>query len=89
METKATDVLLVQPPLVSDMRYGPLSKHGPNTMPFGLASIAAVLEQEGISVNIYDSMALSHTGAQAVEFIKKSGASIIGLSFMTPMYSVV
>ncbi|PLX98544.1 MAG: hypothetical protein C0624_14385 [Desulfuromonas sp.] len=83
------DVLLVQPPLISDMRYGKLAKHGPNTMPFGLATIAAVLEQAGVSVAIYDAMAEGHTLELAADHICKSSAKYIGLSFMTPMYSVV
>lgn len=89
LPTFKCDVLLVQPPLVSDMRYGRLAKHGPNTMPFGLATMAAVLEQHGVQVAIYDAMALGHSVSEAVSVIKNSAAGIIGLSFMTPMYSVV
>jgi len=53
------------------------------------AYMAGVLEKNGISVDIYDSMALNHTVDQTVENIRKSKASIVGISFMTPMYTVV
>lgn len=89
MADKHYDVLLVQPPLSNKLRYGRLSKHGPNSIPHGLADIAAFLEKKGINVGIYDGMALSHTVEEAILEIKKLKPSIIGVSFVTPAYGVV
>ncbi len=55
------------------------------TLPLGLAYIAAVLEENGYRVRVYDP--LVHKKSSLVGCIREFGPDIIGISCMTPSFS--
>jgi radical SAM superfamily enzyme YgiQ (UPF0313 family) len=83
-------VVLVNPPLQLVDRYGKDMKHfGGVSEPLGLGYIAGYLEQEGVPVRIIDSQA-EHMGIdELVKNIIDHGDDIVGITFLTPMFSSV
>lgn len=75
-------VLLIQPNYSYQRKSG---AWGVNP-PIGLAYIAAVLEKNGINVEILDANALNLTVDQVVEYIKKTNPAVIGMSILTPAH---
>ena len=51
-------VVLVNPPMTLEQRYGALASAGAMEPPFGLCYLAAVLRDEGYDVHIVDAEAL-------------------------------
>jgi len=78
-------ILLVFPPLTLEERYAKnVGKVGGFLPPIGLAYIAAVLQREGIEVEIIDAPALELTLEETLSKIMESGAEIVGISTLTP-----
>jgi len=78
-------VLLINPPLKAEQRYGPdMAKFGPTNEPLGLAYIGAMLEKHGHQVDIWDGMVES--GQSMWPLV--DNADIIGVTILTPMYEV-
>jgi len=77
-------IVLINPPYLAEERYGKdLAKLGPTSEPLGLAYLAAVLEQDGHEVFIWDAMV-----TPAIPRITSaiSNADLIGVSILTPAY---
>jgi anaerobic magnesium-protoporphyrin IX monomethyl ester cyclase len=80
-------VLLINPPLTAEQRYGKdLAQFGPCSEPLGLAYVAGALEQAGHEVEIYDGQTtiLSIFSYAPVEYY-----DLIGITMNTPSYGVV
>ncbi len=75
-------VLLIQPNYSYQRKSG---AWGVNP-PIGLAYIAAVLEKNGINVEILDANALNLTVEQVVEYVKKTNPAVVGMSILTPAH---
>jgi len=83
-------VVLVNPPLTLEDRYGKDMKHfGAVSEPLGLAYIAGYLEFQKIPVRIIDSQAEGLSMADVVASILSGNESIIGITMLTPAFGVV
>ncbi len=83
-------VVLVNPPLQLQDRYGKDMKHfGGVAEPLGLAYIASYLESKNINVRIIDSQADTLTLDEVVRNIIEHGDDVVGITMLTPMYGVV
>jgi len=83
-------VLLINPPITSDQRRGPL---GPvikslyfNSPPLGLAYIAAVLERDGIRVGLIDAAVEDLSVEQTVDRIREFAPDLVGLTSTTNFF---
>jgi len=79
----SNDIVLVQPPLTRQERYGVLSAGGSCLPPFGLAWLAAVARRDGFRPAIIDAEAEGLGVDATVERILASGAPIVGLTATT------
>lgn len=83
-------VVLINPPLTLEDRYGNDMKHfGAVSEPLGLAYIAGYLESLKIPVRIIDSQAEGMSMAEVVASILSGDEGIIGISMLTPAFGVV
>jgi len=77
------DLVLVNPPISLEERYGSFASVGSQAPPLGLCYLASSVRKSGYRVQIIDApaldMDLTHTTAEIV----KSGAELIGLTAST------
>ncbi len=78
------DISFIFPPLEKDDSYHPFF---PKTTfpPLGIASIAAVLEESGYKVNIYDCEVTGFSYNNLIQLIRRKKPKIIGVSTLTVM----
>ncbi len=77
------DLLLINPPITLEERYGSFASVGSQAPPLGLCYIAANVRESGHSVQIIDAPALNMAISQTLSEIVKSNASLIGISAST------
>lgn len=82
--------ILINPPYSLEERYGvQIKAFGAISEPMALAYLASSLEKEGFPVEILDAQALELTQIDVVEYVKKSRADVVGITFLTPMFYAV
>jgi len=87
--TERNHILLINPPLMLEQRYGKdMKRFGAVAEPLGLAYVAAGLEAAGNSVAILDAPALGMDQAQVVEHTAGAGPDIVGITLLTPMFGI-
>lgn len=79
------DILLLQPSTFRK-NYGDYADAGGKSQPIGVCSIAAVLEDKGIDVDILDADILDLSFEQTLEEIEKSNPKILLISVLTTTY---
>lgn len=77
------DILLVNPPLTLEERYGAFASVGSQTPPLGLCYLAAMVRKSGYSVSILDAPALDLDLRKTVHVIENSRAGLIGITATT------
>lgn len=77
-------VLLVNPPLSLNARYGALASAGACVPPFGLCSLAAVCLEKGWEVQILDAQAERLDIAKTLRKVLAIAPKYIGISITTP-----
>jgi len=77
------DILLVNPPLTLEERYGAFASVGSQAPPLGLCYLAAILRREGFSVQILDAPAHDLHLEQTVATIRAIPTGIIGITATT------
>lgn len=77
------NIVLVSPPLSIRERYGVESQSGGETMPLGLASLAAVTRAAGYETHIVDSEVLGLSPQQACDAIMAYRPDIVGFTAVT------
>ena len=78
------DISLIFPPLEKNESYNPFNPKTPFP-PLGLASIAAVLEERGYKVNIYDCEITETSHKNLIRLIKRNLPKVIGITTLTVM----
>ncbi len=81
--SRHNDIVLINPPLSSEERYGIKTKIGGQTPPNGLCSLAAVARENNYNVEIIDGAALDLTNEQVVEKVLKINPKYVGLTAVT------
>lgn len=80
------NVTLIYPPVDALALYGRFCKDEPVLPPYGLAYIAAALEQSGHRVNIIDCPALGLDFPQLERHLALANPDIVGITANTPIY---
>lgn len=78
-----TDIVLVNPPLTGEQRYGALAAGGVYMPPLGLASLAAFIRHHGYSVKIIDCCALNLTINNTIPIILSYDPQFVGITAAT------
>ncbi|MCX8044221.1 MAG: B12-binding domain-containing radical SAM protein [Desulfobacterota bacterium] len=78
-----TDILLVNPPITLEERYGAFASVGSQAPPLGLCYLAAILKHKGYSVTILDAPAYDLTLEQTLQKIDDVATGIIGITATT------
>ncbi|MBA7490803.1 2-hydroxyethylphosphonate methyltransferase [subsurface metagenome] len=92
MEIKTSNlkVLLAQPLWPHEKQWGRFKKgSGTNSFSYGLASIAAIAEKNGFSINICDTQVEGMSKDEFVEYLSKGQFDIIGMPCYTASASYV
>ncbi len=76
-------IVLVNPPLTLEERYGTLAKGGTSLPPLGLAILAAVIRQNSVSVGIVDAAVLNLSYNDTVREILKEEPNYVGITAST------
>lgn len=76
-------IVLVNPPLTLEERYGTLSAGGTSLPPLGLTILASVLRQNGIPAAIVDAAVTGITYDMAVKEILKENPCYVGITAVT------
>lgn len=76
-------IVLVNPPLTLEERYGALGKGGTSLPPLGLTILAAVIRENSIPVSILDSAILALNYAKSLELILKENPGYVGFTAVT------
>ncbi|MFH1968568.1 MAG: radical SAM protein [bacterium] len=76
-------IILVNPPLTLEERYGTLAKGGTSLPPLGLTILAAVLRENNIPVTILDAAVLGFSFDETVNEILKQDPSYLGFTTVT------
>lgn len=82
-EKKGAGVVLINPPLTLEQRYGNLAKGGRNAPPLGLCSLAAVVRKEGYRVYLIDACALGLSAAEVVKTVISLSPKYVGITAST------
>lgn len=77
------EIVLVNPPLSLEERYGKFARGGTQTPPIGLAQVAAVTRDHGWDTAILDCAAEGLGYADAEARIAHSGATVVGITAVT------
>lgn len=81
------DVLLIQPPITVNERYGRnVGKVGGYLPPLGLAMLAAVLRENKYSAEIIDSVVMGYSIDDIKKIIRNKIPKVVGISAITPTY---
>ena len=87
---KKKTVLLINPPMTLAERYGKeMQRFGAVSEPLGIAYIAGYLESRDIPVRVIDAQAIAMGIDDIVKNIIDHGDEIIGITVLTPAFSVV
>jgi radical SAM superfamily enzyme YgiQ (UPF0313 family) len=78
-----TDLLLINPPITLEERYGSFASVGSQAAPLGLCYIAANVKKTNASVKILDAPALNLDLSKTIVEILKTKAALIGISAST------
>jgi radical SAM superfamily enzyme YgiQ (UPF0313 family) len=78
-----TDLLLINPPITLEERYGSFASVGSQAPPLGLCYIAANVKKSGSTVKILDAPALNLDLSKTIEEILRIKAQLIGISAST------
>ena len=81
--TMQRDLLLVNPPITLEERYGSFASVGSQAPPLGLCYLAASARKSGYSVQIIDAPAMGMDLARTMAEIAKIKAGVIGLTAST------
>ncbi len=77
------DLLLINPPVTLEERYGNFASVGSQAPPLGLCYIAATVRQAGYSVRILDAPALNYELSHTIDDIRHANADFIGITAST------
>src|SRR5512137_851823 len=77
------DLLLVNPPITLEERYGSFASVGSQAPPLGLCYLASSARKQGYTVRIIDAPALSLDLTRTLAEIAQSGAEAIGITAST------
>ncbi len=77
------DILLINPPITLEERYGAFASVGSQAPPLGLCYLASSIKQSGRSVQIIDAPALDLDLQTTIAEIKKIETGIIGITATT------
>ena len=78
-----TDIVLVNPPLTLEERYGNLARVGTSLPPLGLTILAAVLRENNFDVKILDAAVLGLSQEEAVNQILQERPKYVGTTAVT------
>lgn len=79
------DITLISCPTPMDKRYGAGIKEVGNTMPnLGLATLAAILQRDGLRVRLVEVSANGYTTADLIRIITDNGSAVAGVTVTTP-----
>ncbi len=85
-----TKILLINPPMTQEEIYAHYGKSAPLLAPLGLCYLAAILLKNGFEVEIMDGIVEKSGKKETIERIKKSSATIVGITATTVgFYSAV
>ncbi len=76
-------VVLINPPLTMEERYGSLAKAGSKLPPVGLCNLAAVAGNAGVEVSIIDAPALGLDTKATYEMMMEFNPDLIGITAVT------
>lgn len=76
-------IVLVNPPLTLEERYGTLAKGGTSLPPLGLTILAAVIRKNNIPVSIIDAAMLGLSLEETIDAIIKENPSYVGFTAVT------
>ena len=76
-------IVLVNPPLTLEERYGTLAKGGTSLPPLGLTTLAAVIKRNSIPVGIVDAAVLNLSYNDTVRDILKEEPNFVGITAST------
>jgi len=76
-------VILINPPLTMEERYGVLAKAGSKLPPLGLCNLAAVVREAEVDVTIIDAPASEYDIKETFEIIEDYNPDLIGITAVT------
>ncbi len=82
-------VTLIYPGYSLEEEFGKLKDIAPRCMPLGIASVAAVLENEGHDVSCIDTTISCTKPNELKNRLSKENPDVIGLSILTPMFDTI
>jgi radical SAM superfamily enzyme YgiQ (UPF0313 family) len=77
------DLLLINPPLSMEKRYGDFAELGSKVPPLGLCMIAAVVRKAGFTAKIIDAAALNIHLRETIALVKKEKPRFVGVTAVT------
>ena len=77
------DLLLINPPITLEERYGTFASVGSQAPPLGLCYVAATVRNAGYRVQILDAPALNLDLPQTIDSIARINANLIGITAST------
>jgi radical SAM superfamily enzyme YgiQ (UPF0313 family) len=77
------DLLLINPPVSLEDRYGEFADLGSRVPPLGLCTLAAVVRKAGFTVRIIDAPALDLGFKETVELIREERPRFVGITAVT------
>jgi len=77
------DLLLVNPPITLEERYGAFASVGSQAPPLGLCYLASMVKKSGHTVQILDAEALNLDHEKTISEIKKTPSGLIGITATT------
>ncbi len=77
------DLLLINPPITLEERYGTFASVGSQAPPLGLCYVAATVRDAGYRVQILDAPALNLDLPQTIDSIARINANLIGITAST------
>lgn len=77
------DLLLINPPVTLEERYGNFASVGSQAPPLGLCYVAATVRRAGYSVQILDAPALNYELSHTINNIIKANADFLGITAST------
>lgn len=80
LERKHKKVVLVNPPLSLDRRYGQLGRAGGNQPPLGLCYLASAIRRDGFDVTIIDAQARGIGPKGTTDLIRAIGPRYVGIT---------